>query len=549
MDGRKQTVDVLIVGAGFAGLYMLHKLRAEGFSTQVVEAGSGVGGTWFWNRYPGARCDVPSVEYSYSFSPELEREWRWQERYAAQPEILAYLDHVADRFDLRRDIVLETRVIAAHWREKDRRWDVETNGDRQYDCRYLILATGALSEPKTPDIAGIETFAGPVLHTAKWDDGVDLAGKRIAVFGTGSSGIQVTPQIAKVAQELVVFQRTPNFAVPANNHPMTDDHIAAIRPQLADRRAAARRSALGFFDTPRDGTAKTQSVEARATRFEEQWAAGTTGLLLAYEDLLIDEESNAYASEFARRKIAAVVKDPETARKITPQGYPIGSRRMCSEIGFYEALNRDNVTVVDVREEAITAITSTAIDTVAGHYPIDVIVFATGFDAILGAIKAIDIIGVEGRSLRDEWSQGPHAYLGLAVEGFPNLFTINGPGSPSVLSNVVLSIEQHVDWIARCLSDLRVSGVDRIEATEQAESAWMDHAHEVAHQTLFPRANSWYQGRTRDGREVFMPYVGGCGTYREACDAIAADAYRGFALGQEPERRRAAELQSSNRSL
>ncbi|MDB5689839.1 MAG: cyclohexanone monooxygenase [Sphingomonas bacterium] len=530
MVNQTQELDVLVVGAGFAGLYMLHKLRSERFSVHAVEAGAGVGGTWFWNRYPGARCDVPSVEYSYSFSPELEQEWRWSERYAAQPEILSYLEHVTERFDLARDISFNTRVASAHWNEGDRRWLVATDAGDTYAARYVILATGALSEPKAPDLPGLGEFKGSVLHTAKWDENVDLAGKRVAVFGTGSSGIQVVPPLARTAGQLVVFQRTPNFAVPANNHAMTDELRETMQRELPDNRAAARQSALGFFAQPRSGSAKAESDEAREARFEEQWRAGTTGLLLAYEDLLIDEESNSYAAEFARRKIAATVEDPEVARKVTPQGYPLGSRRMCSEIGFYEALNRDNVRLVDVREEPVTAITADTIETAADRYSIDAIVFATGFDAMVGAIKAIDVRGGDGRSLREEWSVGPRSYLGLAVAGFPNLFTVNGPGSPSVLSNVVLSIEQHVDWIVRCLADLRAHGSDRIEATEEAESAWMDHANEVAHSTLFPRANSWYQGRTRDGRDVFMPYVGGCGAYRHTCDEIAADDYRGFRI-------------------
>jgi len=532
MQGQEKVLDVLIVGAGFAGLYMLHKLRSAGFSVEAVEAGKGVGGTWYWNRYPGARCDIPSVEYSYSFSPELEREWRWSERYAAQPEILAYLEHVAERFDLKRDIRFETKVTAARWDEAADRWHVETRGGPAYSVRHLILATGALSEPRLPDMPGLSAFEGPILHTAKWDDGIDLSGKRVALFGTGSSGIQAVPMIAKVAERLTIFQRTPNFAVPAGNHPLTDEYLAEIATKLPEKRDAARHSPLGFFDSPRPGNAKADDPQAREQRFEEQWAAGTTGLLLAYEDLLFDEESNAHAAAFARRKIAQLVKDPEKARKVTPQGYPIGSRRLCSEIGFYEALNRDNVTVVDVREEPVVTISAHAVETGNGVYPADAIVFATGFDAVVGAIKAIDIRGEGGRSLREEWADGPRAYLGLAIAGFPNLFTITGPGSPSVLSNVVLSIEQHVEWIERCLSELRERGITRIEALEEAESEWMDHADAVARQTLFPRANSWYHGRTRDGRKVFMPYIGGCGAYREKCDAVAAEGYKGFRLGE-----------------
>lgn len=529
----RRDYEVLVVGAGFAGLYMLHKLRGLGFDTHVLEAGSGVGGTWYWNRYPGARCDVPSIEYSYSFSPELEAEWRWSERYAAQPEILSYLRHVAERFDLERDISFGTKVVSARWDEAAQRWLVETDAGLTYQVRHLILATGALSEPKTPDLPGLENFAGAVLHTAKWDDTVPLEGKNIALFGTGSSGIQAVPQLAELAAQLTVFQRTPNFAVPASNRRLTDEEWQASRLTLAASREAARHGFLGFFDNPRPGNAKEAGAEERERRFAQQWNAGTAGLLLSYEDLLIDEESNAHAAEFARRKIAELVDDREKVRKMTPCGYPLGSRRLCSEIGFYESMNRANVDLVDVREEPVEAVEATAIATTKAIYPADVIVFATGFDACVGAIKAIDIQGRAEISLREEWSDGPHAYLGLAIPGFPNMFTITGPGSPSVLSNVVVSIEQHVEWIAQCLSHMREHELATIEATEAAEASWMDHVHEVAHQTLFPRADSWYQGRTRDGRNVFMPYVGGCGPYRQKCDEVAAAGYEGFRLEGE----------------
>ncbi|MGF7171850.1 cyclohexanone monooxygenase [Sphingobium xanthum] len=525
-----EDIDVLIVGAGFAGLYMLYKLRELGFRAQVVEAGSDVGGTWYWNRYPGARCDIPSIEYSYSFSPELERDWRWTERYAAQPEILAYLGHVADRFDLRRDIRFDTRVMAADWDDAAGHWAVTLDDGSTQPTPHLILATGALSAPKTPDLAGLDKFRGDILHTALWRDDVAIDGKRVAVFGTGSSGIQAIPQLAARAAQLTVFQRTPNFAVPAGNHPLTDEDRATAARTLRADREAARHSPLGFFSAPRPGAAKAQDPAARTQRFEEQWGAGTAGMLLAYEDLLFDEESNGFAAQFIRDKIAGIVADPDKRRAITPTGYPLGSRRMCSEIGFYDAMARDDVTLVDVRENPVIDMTADSIVTQSGGYPADVIVFATGFDACVGAIKSIDIRGRAGLSLRDDWDNGPRAYLGLAIAGFPNLFTITGPGSPSVLSNVVISIEQHVDWIAQCLAALRARGGAIIEAEADAEQAWMAHTDEVAQQTLFPRADSWYKGRTRDGREVFMPYVGGVGTYRVRCDEVAAAGYAGFSI-------------------
>lgn len=526
-------VDALVIGAGFAGLYMQFKLRKAGFSSHVVEAGSGVGGTWYWNRYPGARCDIPSIEYSYSFSPELEREWRWSERYATQGEILRYLEHVAERFDLVRDITFDTRATSARWNEDSANWTVDTdNGDR-VTAQFVVLATGALSAPRTPDLPGLDSFKGAILHTAQWDDKVAIEGKRIAIFGTGSSGIQAIPQLARAASQLTVFQRTPNFAVPASNHPMTDAQFEAAAATLAQDREAARQSPLGFFAGPYPGAAKEQSEEARQERFEQQWGAGTTGMLLSYEDLLFDEESNHHAAQFIRDKIAKIVSDPDKAGKMSP-AYPLGSRRMCSEIGFYETMAQDNVALVDVREDPVTQVTADAIVTQNGTWPADIIVFATGFDACVGAIKAIDITGKDGAALREEWETGPRSYLGLQVAGFPNLFTVTGPGSPSVLSNVVISIEQHVDWITRCLTDLRSDGSASIEADPAAEQAWMEHSNEVANMTLFPRADSWYKGRTRDGREVFMPYVGGVGAYRAKCDEVAAAGYQGFLLSKAP---------------
>ncbi|WP_246021672.1 flavin-containing monooxygenase [Alteraurantiacibacter aquimixticola] len=524
-------LDALVVGAGFAGLYMLIKLREEGFSAQGVEAGSGVGGTWYWNRYPGARCDIPSMEYSYSFDPELEQEWEWTERYAAQGEILSYLDHVAERYDLKRDIAFDTKVTSAHWDEAMGRWLVETDKGESFDVQFLILATGALSEPKLPDLPNLDAFEGQVLFTAKWDDSADLAGKAICHFGTGSSGIQAVAAMSEYAGQLTVFQRTPSYAVPANNRPLLPGEQEEQKARYREMREAAKHSPLGFAAPPRPGKAKEFAPADRHKRLEEAWNAGTTGLLNAFEDLLFDETSNEFAAIFARDKIAASVDDKEMARKLTPD-YPLGSRRMCAEIGFYDALNKPNVALVDVREEPVVEITANEVVTEKGRYPADAITIATGFDACTGAIKAIDLVGRDGQRIGEEWADGPRAYLGLTVSGFPNMFAITGPGSPSVLSNVVVSIEQHVEWVARCLADLRTSGKAVIEADAEAEQAWMRHVDEVAQATLFPRADSWYKGRTRDGGEVFMPYVGGVGAYRAKCDEVAAKGYQGFSLGE-----------------
>ena len=525
-----QLRDVVIVGAGFAGLYMLHLARGRGWDATILEAGEGVGGTWYWNRYPGARCDIPSIEYSYSFDPDLQAQWRWSERYAAQPEIRAYLEHVAERFDLLRDIRFNTRLSAATWDEAAALWHLTLADGQAMRARYLVLATGALSAPKLPDWPGIADFAGEIVHTGQWREDIELAGKRVGLVGTGSSGVQAIPRIAEVASHLTVFARTPSFAVPASNRPLSPGEQEALLPQMPALRESARQSPLGWFDGPRPGRALDASEAEREQRFEEQWNAGTTGLLMAYEDLLFDEAANSTAADFARAKIASLVQDPKTAQCLTPQGYPIGARRLCSEIGFYEAFNRPNVSVVDLRETPVERVEGDAIVTAAGREELDVLVLATGFNAMTGAISAIDITGRDGAKLAQEWADGPRSYLGLAVAGFPNLFTVTGPGSPSVLSNVVVSIEQHVEWIADCLDHLSAGGMATIAADAQAEADWMRHCDEVAHSTLFPRAASWYQGRTRDGRLVFMPYVGGVGAYRAKCDAVAQGGYEGFAI-------------------
>ncbi|MDE2561246.1 MAG: NAD(P)/FAD-dependent oxidoreductase [Sphingomonadales bacterium] len=536
MAGEVIDHDVVIVGAGFAGLYMLHKLRQQGFDALVIEAGDGIGGTWHWNRYPGARCDIPSMEYCYSFDRELQSEWRWTERYATGPEILAYIEHVADRFALRDGIRLSTRVTSAHWNEASDTWAVTTDKGDTLTARWVVMATGCLSKPHLPDWPGIENFAGEIHHTGDWPQGgIDVSGKRVGVVGTGSSGIQVISTIAADAGELVVFQRTPSFFVPANNRPLGDAEVAAMQAEYDHLRDKARSSFLGFFELPEAnaGSALDDDEAARAAQYEKCWNAGTTGLLQAYGDLLVNEKANATAAEFARAKIAALVHDPEKARLLTPTGYPIGARRLCSEIGYFDTMNRANVTLVDVRGAAIERVGGKTVVLADGRrFELDVLILATGYDAITGALTAIDIRGEQGKSLNDDWSDGPRAYLGLMVAGFPNLFTITGPGSPSVLSNVILSIEQHVQWIAGCLGALRERGATRIAPTPETEAQWVDHVHEVAQVTLFPRATgTWYHTTARDGRRVFMPYVGGVGPYRDYCAAVADEGYRGFAIG------------------
>ncbi len=516
--------DAIIIGAGFAGLYMLHRLRGLGMDVQVFEAGDGVGGTWYWNRYPGARCDVPSLEYSYSFSEDLQREWAWSERYASQPEILRYLDHVADRFDLRRDIAFRTRVTSAAF---DDGWTVETSQGERVTARYLIAAVGCLaSAPRVPDLP---MFHGATHHTGRWPhEGVDLAGKRVAVIGTGSSGIQAIPEIAQVAEHVTVFQRTANFSVPARNGPMDPAYEKWFKDNHGEIRAGMRATHSGLMTTPNPDSALSAGPEARLSAFEERWERGGIAFLGSFSDLLVSEEANTAAADFVRGKIRATVTESRVAEKLTPYDHPIGSKRICVDTGYYATFNRPNVRLADLRTAPLEEFTRYGVRTTAGEHPVDVIVFATGFDALTGPLLNIDIRGKGGLPLRDKWAAGPKTYLGLMSAGFPNLFTITGPGSPSVLSNMIVSIEQHVDWIAGCLAHLDGRTID---ADPAAEDAWGAHVAEVAGYTLFPRADSWYMGANVPGKpRVFLPYVGGVGLYRARCEEVAATGYAGFTI-------------------
>jgi cyclohexanone monooxygenase len=525
-------LDAAVVGAGFAGLYMLHRLRELGFSVKVYEAGSGVGGTWFWNRYPGARCDVESVDYSYSFSKELEQEWTWTERYAAQPEILEYLNFVADKFDLRRDIQFDTRIRSARFDEKSSRWELLTEGDELIRARVCIMATGCLSDPKLPEIPGVDSFSGPTYHTGRWPHTqVDFSGQRVGVIGTGSSAIQSIPHIARQAERLIVFQRTPNFSVPAWNHLLGAEYVAEVKADYPARREMCRQSQAGFPIAGTTEDAASATPERRAERFEERWAVGGLGFLGSFSDLLVNPASNEAACDFLRQKIRECVEDPATAEMLSPTGYPCGTKRLCVATGYYETFNRPNVALVDLRRTPIERITEDGVVTSDAAYELDALVFATGFDAMTGALSRIEITGVGGRTLAEKWRDGPRAHLGVASAGFPNLFIVTGPGSPSVLSNMVVSIEQHVDWIADCLVHLRGRGLERIEPKADAEDEWVSLVGQIADFTLFPKANSWYVGANVEGKpRVFMPYVGGVGTYRQHCDEVAAQGYEGFVL-------------------
>jgi cation diffusion facilitator CzcD-associated flavoprotein CzcO len=530
-------VDAVIVGAGFAGLYAHHRLRQLGLTIQGYEAASGVGGTWWWNRYPGARCDVESLDYCYSFSPELEQEWNWSERYATQPEILRYLDHVADRFDLRRDIAFETRVTAATWDADAQRWQIETDRGDRGAARFLIMAVGCLSASKDPEIAGIDTFRGPTFHTGRWPhDGVDLTNLRVGVIGTGSSGIQSIPLMAREAAHLTVFQRTPNFTMPAKNAPLDSSVVGARKARAREHRQAMRESRAGVVVAVPEHSALSVDTEAREATYERGWESGTLyGMVAAFNDLLFDRDANETAAEFARSRIRAIVSDADVAERLSPRNHAFGTKRPCLDTDYYATYNRDNVTLVDLRETPIVAITPDGVRTTDDEYSLDVLVFATGFDAMTGPLLRANITGIGDVPLRDKWAAGPRTYLGIATAGFPNLFIVTGPGSPSVLVNMAVAIEQHVDWIADCIAFLREGGYTSIDATVDAEDVWVEHVNDVANKTLFPTANSWYMGANVPGKpRVFMPYIGGLVAYTKACDSVVADGYRGFALSRAP---------------
>lgn len=524
-------VDVVVIGAGFAGLYAHYRLRELGLSHCGFEAAPDVGGTWFWNAYPGARCDVESLDYSYSFCEELQNEWRWSERFATQAEVLRYINHVANRFDLRREIAFDTRVTSARFDQIEDLWTVETDRNDNVRCRFLIAAVGSLSLPKTPDFQGLQNFEGAWVQTGRWPrEGVDYAGKRVAVIGTGSSGTQVIPILAEHAEHLIVFQRTPCYSVPARNGPVSAHHEAEVRKNYPAYRAATRETFSGMR-APLQGerSALEASDQERRAAYEKAWQFGCFSLLTVYRDLLIDPVANETLCEFVRAKMRAVVKDPAIAHALTPHGYPIGAKRMVFDTNFWATFNRPNVELVNIRATPIERITAKGIWAAGKEYAVDLIVFATGFDAITGPLLAMNITGIGGASLMDAWSQGPSSYLGLTIAGFPNFFTVNGPGSPSVLANMVSAIEHHVDWIADCLAYMQANKLQRVEAEPQAQADWVDEVRQIADVTLFPRANSWYIGANVPGKpRVFMAYPGGLNNYRNRCNRIVADGYTGF---------------------
>lgn len=531
---RIQICDAVVIGAGFSGIYMLYRLRELGLSARVYEAGEGIGGTWYWNRYPGARCDSPSIHYSYSFSPELEQDWDWSERYPGQPEILRYLNHVADRFDLRRDIHCGARVTSAWYDERTNRWSVQTAQGERLSARYCIAASGCLSLPHTPALPGLASFAGHLYHTGRWPhSAVDFSGQRVGVIGSGSTALQLIPQLAQQARHVTVFQRTANYSLPAHNRALSSAELAQVKASYRTLRQTDRESAAGFTPRyPNAPSAHDVTAEERQARFEQAWAVGGFQVLGVFSDLAVDLAANTYLADFVRARITATVENPQTARILLPYDHPIGSKRVCVDSAYYETYNRENVTLVDVRTSPIEQITPGGLRTGETAYALDALVLATGFDAMTGALFAIDIRGRGGQRLKEKWAAGPRTYLGLMTAGFPNFFHITGPGSPSVLSNMTVSIEQHVEWIADCLAALQERQLTRIEPTAEAEERWVAHVALVADHTLFPRANSWYLGANIPGKpRVFLPYVGGVGNYRQICQQIADEGYPGCTLG------------------
>lgn len=533
MSKTPRTIDAVVIGAGFSGIYMIHKLRQQGLSVQGYETAPGVGGTWYWNRYPGARCDCISMEYAFTFNQEIIDEWNWSERYPAQPEILRYINFAADKLDVKKDFAFNTRVDSAVFDENADRWTVSTDGGDVVSAKYLVSAAGCLSTSSTPDFPGLESFQGSMYHTSEWpQEGVDFTGKRVGVIGTGSSGVQVIPMIAQQAEHLTVFQRTPAFSLDCGNRPLTDEERQAFKDNIEDFKIKSRASGSGQHVETLERSALNDSEEERNAIYEERWARHRAiDLLCAYPDLFSNRQANDTISEFFRSKIRAAVNEPELAELLSPRTYPLGAKRMTLDTGYFQTFNRENVSLVSVKENPITGLTPQGVLTTAAEYPLDALVLATGFDAITGPLLSIDITGRNGQKLQDRWADGPVTYLGIAVEGFPNLFMLTGPGSPNVLTNVVCAIEQHVEWTADCISYLETNGATTIEATDIASKEWTMRNNEMAEQTLYPEGNSWYTGANIPGKpRVIMSYVGGLNVYRSVCDEVAADNYAGFII-------------------
>jgi len=525
-------LDVVVVGAGFGGLYMLHRLRQAGFRAVVLEAGDNVGGTWYWNRYPGARCDVESIEYAYSFSDDIQKAWNWSERFSPQPEILAYINFVADQLDLRRDIRFNTRVTAALFDEATHTWTVTTQSGDQIKARFCVMATGCLFVTRLPDIKGLDSFKGRILHSAHWPETpVDFSGKRVGIIGTGSSGVQIIPTIAPDCGSLHVFQRTPCYSVPARNGPMPQETTDYWKANHAALKARARNTRTLILHEYGQVSARDMDAASQRRELDRRWEKGGPNFMYAFNDVVKDAYANSVIADYIREQIRETVKDPETARRLSPMDYPVGAKRICVDTDYYRTYNRENVSLVDLREEPIVRVTEGGIETASRTIPLDMLILATGFDAITGSLLAIDIRTTGGFSLREAWKDGPRSYIGMSVADLPNLFVVIGPGSPSVFSNMVMSAEHDVEWITRCLGDLRDSGITRIAATDAAQDQWGETVNQAVSGTLLAQAASWYQGANIPGKpRVFMPFVGGADAYRRHCAEVAEHGYRGFIL-------------------
>ena len=537
MDSTNHNFDAVVIGAGFSGIYMLKSLRDKlGMNVRVYEAGDTVGGTWYWNRYPGARCDSDAYIYCFTWDKQLLQEWEWSERYPEQPEILRYLEHVTKRHDLKRDMQFSTRVTGAEFNEKTGLWTVHTEKGEAVTARYLIAAVGSLSTTNMPQFKGFEKFKGKWYHTSKFPhSGVDFTGKRVGIVGTGATAVQAIPEIAQQAKQLVVFQRTANYCVPARNGKVDPE---VVKARKADYDGVVKRIRESFFGQEHYFIPKSvleATPEERELEFDKKWDAGGFAFWLAnYQDMFFDQKANDVCADYIKRKIRKTVKDPVVAEKLIPKGYAYGTKRQPLDTNYYETFNKDNVLLVDAKTDgAIEEITEKGIRAGGKEYELDVIVFATGFDAMTGPLKALNLKGRGGRTLDQQWTDGPHTYLGITVAGFPNLFTITGPQSPSVLSNMPVSIEQHVEWITDCIDNMRKTGKTTIEATPKAQEQWVAHVNEVVNATLMTGANSWYMSANIPGKpRAFLPYLGpaGVGGYRQKCDEVAAKGYEGFQL-------------------
>ena len=530
---ENKKLDVVIVGAGFAGMYMLYKLRRLNLKVEIIERASDVGGTWYWNRYPGARCDIESIEYSYSFSEELQQDWVWSNRYSDQSEILSYAGHVADRFNLRKDINFDLSVNSARYDDNSKKWEIITDSNQKFTASFCVMATGTLSSIKDPDFDGLDSFEGDWYLTGKWPhSGVDFTNKKVAIIGTGSSAVQSIPVIAKQAKELKVFQRTPNYSIPAKNRPLTKKEIIRAKSSYSDIRNKARYTRAGISYNQYDEKKLLDlSEEERINELNKRWQIGGQEVFLSgFTDVAVEQEANDLAAEFVRLKIHEIVKDTKTANLLSPKN-TIGCKRLCADTNYFETYNRKNVELLDINVDPITSITKNGISTKEKEFKFDVIIFATGFDAMTGALLSIDITGKDNIKLSEKWIDGPRSYLGLSINGFPNLFTITGPGSPSVLTNMMVAIEQHVEWIYDCIHKLTTSKNNQIEATISAENDWMNHVEDVASNTLRYSCNSWYVGANVPGKKrVFMPYIGGQDIYRNKCKEISNNNYQGFVI-------------------